>query len=43
MFDHTGYICVNDDERVNIKSAAKHRLYLKRIVWPTVDLYFEMD
>lgn len=32
MLNHTGYLCVNDYVRVNIKAAAKHRLYLKRRV-----------
>lgn len=38
-------VCVNDD--VSMKSAAKHRVHLKKmknkIVGPTVDLYFEMN
>lgn len=42
-WDHAwqAHICANDYERVNVKSAAKRGL--RRGVWPTVELNFEMD
>lgn len=44
-WDHASqiHICVNDYERVNVRSAAKRSLHPKRGVWPTVELNFEMD
>lgn len=30
VLDHIGYMCINGDAGVNMKSAAKHRLYLKK-------------
>ncbi len=44
VLDHSGYMCVNDDVGVNMKSAAKHRLYLKENRKAHGrSLYFEMN